>query len=74
MSYTNTKLFIILLFQGSKELNLNPTPAIKDEPREVNQFLNIPSGENHDNKQDDIKAFKHPQGLMYPAVLRKLGF
>ncbi|XP_020319668.1 cyclic AMP-responsive element-binding protein 3-like protein 1 [Oncorhynchus kisutch] len=28
---------------GSKELNLNPTPAIKDEPREVNQFLNIPS-------------------------------
>ncbi|CDQ59883.1 unnamed protein product [Oncorhynchus mykiss] len=30
---------------GSKELNLNPTPAIKDEPREVNQFLNIPSEE-----------------------------
>uniref|UniRef100_A0A4W5P176 cAMP responsive element binding protein 3-like 1 n=1 Tax=Hucho hucho TaxID=62062 RepID=A0A4W5P176_9TELE len=28
---------------GSKELNLDPTPAIKDEPREVNQFLNIPS-------------------------------
>nr|XP_046200863.1 cyclic AMP-responsive element-binding protein 3-like protein 1 [Oncorhynchus gorbuscha] len=32
---------------GSKELNLNPTPAIKDEPREVNQFLNIPSVQQH---------------------------
>uniref|UniRef100_A0A3P8Z489 BZIP domain-containing protein n=1 Tax=Esox lucius TaxID=8010 RepID=A0A3P8Z489_ESOLU len=28
---------------GPKELNLNPVPAIKDEPREVNKCHNIPS-------------------------------
>ncbi|XP_030649619.1 cyclic AMP-responsive element-binding protein 3-like protein 1 [Chanos chanos] len=32
--------------KSSKELNLNPAPAIKAEPREVNQFLTVPTDEH----------------------------